>query len=107
VVLVSSVVQQRAAGRFHFRSVDRINPKGFAEAFDIFELLAERGNEDADDLEFCRDWEIVYAALHHGPLAAAVVELAAFAAKYPADGLARYYQNGSAGPPAQMSAARG
>jgi adenylate cyclase len=106
-ILVSSVVQQRAAGRFHFRSVDRINPKGFAEAFDIFELRAERGNEDADDLEFCRDWEIVYAALHHGPLAAAVVELAAFAAKYPADGLARYYQNGSAGPPAQMGAARG
>ena len=108
-ILVSSALKQRAASAdFVFRSVDRISPKGFAEAFEIYELRCARGDgEDAARLELCREWEVVYAALRNGPLAVAEVELAAFAAKYPADGLARYYQNGSAGPPAQMSAARG
>jgi adenylate cyclase len=91
-ILVSSVLKQRAASRLHFRSVDRISPKGFAEAIDIFELRRERDEGDAEEAEFCREWEIVYVALRNGPLAAAEIELAAFSAKYPDDGLARYYQ---------------
>ena len=34
-ILVSAALRQRAASRFLFRSVDRISPKGFAEAFEI------------------------------------------------------------------------
>ena len=41
-ILVSAALRERAASRFLFRSVDRINPKGFAEAFDIYELISEQ-----------------------------------------------------------------
>src|SRR2546421_623662 len=40
-ILVSSALKQRAGSRFCFRSIDRINPKGFAEAFEIYELRCE------------------------------------------------------------------
>jgi adenylate cyclase len=92
-ILVSSALRQRATGGFLFRSVDRINPKGFAEAFEIYELRCERGNDDAANSELCREWEVVYAALHDKPLAGAECELAAFLAKYPEDGVARYHHN--------------
>jgi adenylate cyclase len=88
-ILVSSAVQQRAASRFLFRSVDQISPKGFAEAFDIFELRCERTNDDEG--EFCRDWEIIYAALRSGQSAKTKDALALFLNKYPHDGVARYY----------------
>ena len=91
-ILVSSALLQRATSRFLFRSVDRISPKGFAEAFEIYELRCERGDGDAQDCELCRDWEIVYAALRNGPLTVAEQELAAFRAKYPEDGVARYHR---------------
>jgi adenylate cyclase len=91
-ILVSSALQQRVATRFVFRGVDRISPKGFAEAFEIYELRGERGHGDAEDLEFCREWEIVYTTLRNGPLAAAEDLLAAFLAKYPGDGVACYHQ---------------
>ena len=42
--------------------------------------------------ELSREWEVVYAALRHGPLAVAESELAAFLTKYPEDGVARYHQ---------------
>jgi adenylate cyclase len=92
-ILVSSALRQRATNGFLFRSVDRISPKGFAEAFEIYELRCERGNDDAANSELCREWEVVYAALHDGPLAAAECELAAFLAKYPQDAIARYHHN--------------
>jgi adenylate cyclase len=91
-ILVSSVVQQRATSRFHFRSVDRISPKGFAEAFEIYELRSERAEGMTEDAEFCREWEIVYAALQNGPLAVAEDLLAAFLVKYPGDGVAGYHR---------------
>jgi adenylate cyclase len=40
-ILVSSSVKQRAGSRFCFRRVDCISPKGFAEAFEIYELQGE------------------------------------------------------------------
>jgi adenylate cyclase len=91
-ILVSSALRQRVVARFLFRSVDRISPKGFAEAFEIYELRCERGEGDAEDCEMCREWEIVYAALRNGPLAVAERELPAFLAKYPEDGVARYHR---------------
>jgi adenylate cyclase len=92
-ILVSAALKQRAGSRFLFRSVDRINPKGFAEAFEIYELRCERGDADAGHCEQCREWEVVYAALRNGPLAVAEAQLAAFVAKYPEDEVARYHRN--------------
>jgi adenylate cyclase len=91
-ILVSSTLKQRAGDRFLFRSVDRISPKGFAEAFEIYELRCESGDADGGQSEFCRDWEMVYAALRNGPLAVAESELGAFLTKYPGDGVARYHR---------------
>ena len=73
------------------RNVDRISPKGFAEAFDIYELRSEQDGRNIADFEICRDWEIVYLALRNGPPAVAERELAAFLTKYPDDGVARYH----------------
>jgi adenylate cyclase len=92
-ILVSSPLKQRTGFRFHFRSVDRISPKGFAESFEIYELRCERGDGDAEDCELCREWELVYSALRNGPLAVAEQELAAFLVKYPEDGVARYHRD--------------
>jgi adenylate cyclase len=92
-ILVSSALRQRAGSGFLFRSVDRISPKGFAETFEIYELRRKRSKGDEEDDEFCREWEIVYAALRNGPLAVAEAELAAFLAKYPDDGVARYHRH--------------
>jgi adenylate cyclase len=92
LVLVSAALRQRAGSRFVFRSVDRISPKGFAEAFEIYELRCERGEGDAADCELCREWEAVYVALRNGPLAVAESELAAFLKKYPDDPVAAYHR---------------
>ena len=91
-ILVSSTLKERAGARFCFRSVDRISPKGFAETFEIYELRAEAADANAWDLELCREWEPVYAALREGPLAVAEQELAAFLARYPDDAVACYYR---------------
>jgi adenylate cyclase len=90
-ILVSAALRQRASG-FLFRNVDRISPKGFAEAFEIYELRCERGEDEESHSELCRDWEGVYALLRAGPPVAAEQQLAAFLAKYPQDGVARYHQ---------------
>jgi adenylate cyclase len=92
LVLVSAALRQRAGSRFVFRSVDRISPKGFAEAVEIYQLRCERGEGDAADCELCREWEAVYAALRNGPLAVAESELAAFRKKYPDDPVAAYHR---------------
>jgi adenylate cyclase len=91
-ILVSSALKKRVESRFCFRSIDRISPKGFAEAFDIYELRSEAANNDRANPEFCREWESVYAALRNGPLMIAETELAAFVSKYPMDKVARYHQ---------------
>ena len=91
-ILVSAALKQRVGARFHFRSVDRINPKGFAEAFEVYELRCASGEEDAREAEFCREWELVYAALRNGPMAIGETELRGFLTKYPTDGVACYHQ---------------
>lgn len=85
----SSILSER--GRL-FGFTHRISPKGFVEAFEIYELRCERTEETIEDAEFCREWEIVYTALRNGPLAAAEDLLAAFLVKYPGDGIACYHQ---------------
>jgi adenylate cyclase len=50
-ILVSAALKQRAGSNFRFRSVDRIRPKGFAEAFEIYELQCESGNGELADRE--------------------------------------------------------
>ena len=96
-ILVSSTLRERAGARFCFRSVDRISPKGFAEAFEIYELRGEAADENARDLELCREWEPVYVALREGPLAVAERELAEFLARYPDDAVACYYRASASG----------
>jgi adenylate cyclase len=54
-------------------------------------LRCERGDGAEKDFEMCREWEAVYAALRDRPSMAAKQELAAFLAKYPEDGVARYH----------------
>ena len=85
------------------RPISDFSPKGFAEAFEIYELRSAEGDGDAWDIERCREWEVVYAALRNGPLAATKVELANFLAKYPHDGVARYYQINRGGDETGMS----
>lgn len=88
-VLVSAAVKERVEGRFAFRSVDEINPKGFAQAVRIFELRS--GQETASELAFCHRWEKVYAAIEHDQPALALVRLTDFLAQYPGDGVAQYH----------------
>lgn len=91
-ILASSALRARAESRFVFRSVDRVSPKGAAEAFEIHQLRGERGSIDVADAELCRDWELVYAALRNGPIVVAEQELSAFLAKYPQDAVALYHR---------------
>ena len=88
-VLVSAAVKERVEGRFGFRSVDEIKPKGFAEAVRIFELRGE--TDGASEHVFCQRWEIVYAAIRQEQPAAALVWVTDFLALYPGDGVARYH----------------
>jgi adenylate cyclase len=93
-VLVTAALQQRVASRFLFRRVDRIRPKGFGEAVEIYELRCERNAANDAECEFCRHWDLVYDALRDGPAATAKVRLAAFLARYPGDGVASYHARG-------------
>jgi len=90
-ILVTSALRQQAGSKFLFRSVDRISPKGFAEAFEIYELRCASDEGDAEAVELCSEWELIYTTLRKGPLAAAEIGLAAFLAKYPSDRVARYH----------------
>ena len=53
LILVSSALQHHTASRFVFRSINGISPKGFAEAFEIYELRCARGEDDAAHVELC------------------------------------------------------
>jgi hypothetical protein len=50
-----------------------------------------------EEVAFCREWELVYAALREAPSASAKIELtallAAFLAKRPDDGVARHHSS--------------
>jgi adenylate cyclase len=101
-ILVSAALRERASPGFVFRRVDRISPKGFAEAFDIYELRCECGEGDARDRELSLEWEIVDAALRNGPRTVAESELSAFMRKYPEDEIARYHQAAASNSPSEL-----
>ncbi|HEY0852866.1 MAG TPA: adenylate/guanylate cyclase domain-containing protein [Bradyrhizobium sp.] len=84
-VLVSAAVKERVGGRFLFRRVDEIKPKGFAEAVQIFELVDDAGRS------FCQRWDVVYALMRREQPAAALVRISDFLAQYPGDGVAQYH----------------
>jgi adenylate cyclase len=88
-VLVSAAVKERVDGRFVFRSVDEISPKGFAGAVQIFELRGEA--DGASEHALLQRWEIVYAAIRQDPPAAALVWVTDFLTQYPGDGVAQYH----------------
>jgi adenylate cyclase len=90
-VLVSDAIRRRAESRFVFRSVDRLKPKGFAEAFTIYELRSEGSEHTPFEIVFCQRWEQVYALIEEGDTVGAHAALRAFLDKYPTDGVARYH----------------
>ena len=90
-VLVSAAIKQRAESRFVFRSVDRLKPKGFAEAFMIYELRCEGEENTPFEFAFCQRWEQVFAILQEGDLSRAQAALRGFLDKYPTDGVAQYH----------------
>jgi adenylate cyclase len=90
-VLVSSAVRERTGRAFLFRSVDRIRPKGFAEAVTISELRSEGETAGVSERNFCHRWEEAYAAIERGDREEVVAKLRAFLADYPGDGVAQYH----------------
>jgi adenylate cyclase len=90
-VLASAAVRASAEHRFVFRNIDRISPKGFAEAVAIHELRCAREGDIAAELAFCRRWDEVYASIEHDDPASALAAISAFLGEYPGDSVARYY----------------
>jgi adenylate cyclase len=90
-VLVSAAVRQRAEQFFVFRSVDRLKPKGFAEAFTIFELRCEGDRNTPFEFTFCQRWEQAFTIIQQGEPGRAQAVLRGFLDKYPTDGVAQYH----------------
>ncbi len=90
-ILVSADVKARAGSEFGFRSVDEIKPKGFAEAFAIYELRGECARDGSPELAFCQRWDAVYAAIQHEDATAALTRISDFLDQYPGDGVAQYH----------------
>lgn len=90
-ILASAYVKARAGSGFVFRSVDEIKPKGFAEAFAIYELRGARAGAAASDLAFCQRWDTVYAAIQREESGAALNRISEFLGEYPDDGVAQYH----------------
>jgi len=87
-VLVSEAVKARVEAAFVFRSVDQIRPKGFAEAFNVYELLGKR---DRIEPAFCERWNAIYASMQSEGTEASLVRVRRYVADYPQDGVARYH----------------
>jgi len=90
-ILASADVKARAESRFIFRSVDEIKPKGFAEAFAIYELRGERAGDGSSEPAFCQRWDAVYASIRREDAAAALIRISDFLGEYPGDGVAQYH----------------
>ncbi|MBR0824538.1 adenylate/guanylate cyclase domain-containing protein [Bradyrhizobium manausense] len=90
-VLVSSAVRARAEQEFLFRSVDCIRPKGFAEPVTISELRGRRADATAAELDICRRWEDIHAAIMRGERDGILARLTGFLIDYPDDGVARHH----------------
>jgi len=89
--LASAQIKDRTDGRFLFRSVDHINPKGFAEKFPIFELRAAFEDADEDERAMCEAWERIYASFAAADPERSLRDIEAFLRRYPDDGVAKYH----------------
>jgi len=87
-VLVSEAVKLEVESAFVFRHVDQISPKGFAEAFNVYELLARR---DSLEPPFCERWNAIYASMQHEGVAISIARITRYLADHPHDGVARYH----------------
>ena len=90
-ILASADVKARAESSFVFRSVDEIKPKGFAEAFAIYELRGDRAGDSSSEPAFCQRWDAVYASIQREDAAAALIRISDFLDEYSGDGVARYH----------------
>jgi adenylate cyclase len=90
--LVSEAVKTRAEGRFVFRSIDRVKPKGFAAEFPVFELCCERTPDNEATAARAADWETIYPAMSDPGSSRSLVLLDAFLARYPDDRIALHYR---------------
>ena len=90
-VLASAAIKARAEHRFVFRTIDRISPKGFAEAVAIHELRCAREGDVAAELALCGRWDEVYCAIEREDPARALAAISAFLSEYPGDSVARYH----------------
>jgi adenylate cyclase len=86
-ILATDDVKTRAGSGFVFRSVDKISPKGFAEAVAIYELRGDGAPEQA----FCQRWDAVYAAIQREEAGVALNRISEFLGEYPGDGVAEYH----------------
>jgi len=66
-----------------FRTVDEVQPKGFANPVPVFELRGRRDN--TQEIAMCEEWDALYPLLSSDNAAAAVAALEAFAQRYPDD----------------------
>jgi adenylate cyclase len=95
-ILASGQIAEICSEEFLFRRVDRIQPKGAENPFDIFELLgAAEGSEECRATvamtQLVREWNAVYSAYASRDWMHAFDALEAFAREHPDDLLAGIY----------------
>jgi adenylate cyclase len=90
-VLVSPAVRDRAQATFLFRSVDRIKPRGFAEAVEVSELRCAQRDASEAELARCARWDEVYVAAKGGDREAAAIKLSGFLIDFPEDRVALHH----------------
>jgi class 3 adenylate cyclase len=92
-ILASDRLRQLADGKYLFRSIDHVLPKGAMYPFEIFELLGERDvvATDKEMMAYCLKWERAYRLFRERKWAAALVELKSFAFEHPKDKVAMIY----------------
>jgi adenylate cyclase len=90
-VLVSEAVRNIAAPYFVFRCVDKVSPKGFGEAFTVYELRCRRGPHTETEAAYCAEWNKLFAGMANSERSDALGGLDAFLDAYPEDAIARYH----------------
>ena len=89
-ILVSDDVRRGCGGRFVFRSVDLVLPKGAVNPLSIFELVGRTG---ASDLAArCASWEAAYAKYVERDWGGLAEALEVYLQFYPVDTLVAVYQ---------------
>jgi len=98
-ILVSAAVRASAGDDFLFRSVDRIRPKGFAEAIEVSELRGELASADEAEIALCRCWDELYTLIGSGETGTVPPGLSDFLRDHGDDAVARYHAQRLGGGP--------